>query len=55
MPNTLMKRVVFENPLKKEKSYLRVRDEGNKITCTYKEITDGKLDINSKKEIETTV
>lgn len=55
MKNTLMKRVVFENPLNKAKSYLRVRDEWEKITCTYKEIRWEKLDINSKKEIETTV
>lgn len=54
MENTLMKRVIFHNPLK-EKSYLRVRDEWKKITCTYKELADWKLDINSKKEIETTV
>jgi hypothetical protein len=27
MENTLMKRVIFENPLNKEKSYLRVRNE----------------------------
>jgi adenylate cyclase class IV len=55
MENTLMKRVIFENPLNKEKSYLRVRNEWKEITCTYKELSDWKLDINSVKEIETIV
>jgi len=55
--NSLMKRVVFDNP-SKNKSYVRVRDEWNKITCTYKEITESKngdLDINSIKELETEI
>ncbi|MDD3303116.1 MAG: hypothetical protein PHN31_06185 [Candidatus Gracilibacteria bacterium] len=34
--NTLMKRFIFENSNNKRGSYLRVRDEGDKITCTYK-------------------
>lgn len=53
---TLMKRVVFkhkDNPLKK--SYFRLRDEWNKVTCTYKTISDGKIDIHSIKEIECEV
>jgi len=52
--NYLMKRIVFHNPILK-KSYLRVRDEGNRITCTYKEISDWNLDISSVKELETIV
>ena len=55
--NTLMKRVVFNNPVK-NKSYVRVRDEWDKITCTYKEIIENKdwnLDINSVKELETKI
>ena len=52
--NTLMKRVVFDNPIK-ENSYVRVRDEWDNITCTYKEISSWKLDINSVKELETVV
>jgi len=55
--NTLMKRVVFDNPVK-NKSYVRVRDEWDKITCTYKEIIENKdwnLDINSVKELETKI
>jgi len=54
MENILMKRVVFDNPTK-NKSYVRVRDEWDKITCTYKEISDWKLDINSVKELEVQI
>lgn len=53
---TLMKRVVFkqkDKPL--QKSYFRVRDEWNRITCTYKTLSDGDLDIESMKEVETEV
>lgn len=50
--NGLMKRTVFANPMNPEKSYVRVRDEWDKITCTYKEISDGNLDIYSVKELE---
>jgi len=49
-----MKRVVFDNPIIKD-SYVRVRDEWDKITCTYKQIKSWKLDINSVKELETEV
>lgn len=34
---------------------IRVRDEWNKITCTYKEIRNWKLDITSVKELETEI
>ncbi len=50
---TLMKRAIFTNPLIPKGAFLRVRDEGNKITCTYKEILDWVNDINAVKEIET--
>lgn len=53
--NTLMKRVVFDNPLKIEGSYVRVRDEWDKITCTYKETKSWILDITSVSELETEV
>lgn len=53
--NTLMRRVVFDNPLKLEGSYVRVRDEWDKITCTYKETKWWILDINSVSELETVV
>ncbi|MDA9129154.1 CYTH domain-containing protein [Candidatus Gracilibacteria bacterium] len=53
---TLMKRVIFKHTDKELKnSYFRVRDEGNTITCTYKTILDGKLDITSIKEVETKI
>lgn len=53
--NTLMKRVIFETPNNKRWSYLRIRDEWNKITCTYKEENLLINDINSIKELETIV
>jgi len=49
---TLMKRVIYE---KWENAYARIRDEWDKIICTYKEIWDWTLDINSVKELETEV
>ncbi len=52
---TLMKRAVFSNPVIPEWSFLRVRDEWNRITCTYKEISEGIKDISAVKEIETEV
>ena len=51
-PEILMKRVIYDNW---NKSYARIRDEWDKITCTYKEILNWKLDINSVKELETEV
>jgi len=53
--NTLMKRVIFETQNNKRWSYLRVRDEWDKITCTYKEENLLTNDINSIKELETVV
>lgn len=53
--NTLMKRVIFEVANNKRWSYLRVRDEWDKITCTYKEENLLINDINSIKELETVV
>ena len=53
--NTLMKRFVFESPVDKKLSYLRVRDEWDKITCTYKEEKSWKQDITSVSELETVV
>lgn len=51
---TLMKRVVFKHP-ESENCYARVRDEWNKITCTYKDIRSWELSIDSVKEIECEV
>ncbi len=53
--NTLMKRVIFKHPWDSKGSYLRVRDEWDKITCTYKKQKPWKLDIYSIQELETIV
>jgi len=53
--NYLMKRNVFESNFNKKNSFFRIRDEWDKITCTYKEISDWKLDIKSVKEIEVEI
>jgi len=53
--NTLMKRVIFENPNDKKGSYLRIRDEWDKITCTYKKQKSWDLNIHSIQELETEV
>ena len=38
-PKTLMRRAVFRHPTIST-AYARVRDEGNKITCTYKHVVN---------------
>lgn len=53
--NTLMKRVVFDTQNWWNGSYIRVRDEWDKITTTYKETKEWKLDITSVSELETEV
>jgi adenylate cyclase class 2 len=53
-PNRLMRRTIFDFPdrrLKQQKSRLRVRDEGGKITITYKSASDTQY----SNEVETTV
>lgn len=53
-PMRLMRRVTFDNPAMKAKNgWIRVRDEGDKVTMSYKQ-TDS-LAIDGTKEIETTV
>ena len=53
-PMRLMKRVTIETPeLLQKKSYVRVRDEGDKVTLTYKQFDS--LSVNGAKEIEVTV
>lgn len=42
-PKTLFKRVVFHDPRWDVSSYLRVRDEGNKVTMTYKQVENKDL------------
>ncbi len=55
LEKTLMKRVVFDNPVIEEWSYVRVRDEWWKITCTYKEVSDDVSSIDAVKELETVI
>lgn len=56
MKRTLMRRVVFRNPINPDDSFARIRDEGmGKITCTYKEMPNGEVSIDSVKEIECEV
>lgn len=52
----LMKRVIFKHIDKGlRNSYFRVRNEWNRVTCTYKKIIHWPLDIHSVKEVETEV
>lgn len=53
--NTLMKRVIFTNPQNPKNSYVRVRDEWWKITCTMKTVEEWDLHIESVKELEIQV
>ena len=53
--NTLMKRIVFDSYEKNDWTYVRVRNEWDIITCTYKELKSWTPDINSVKELETEV
>jgi adenylate cyclase class 2 len=53
-PMRLMKRVTIETPeLVQKKSYVRVRDEGDKVTLTYKQFDS--LSVDGAKEIEIIV
>lgn len=53
-PMRLMRRQVFETPDMNEKdAFLRVRDEGDKVTVTYKQFAT--LSVDGAKEIEVTV
>jgi adenylate cyclase class 2 len=57
-PMRLMRRVLIEQPHHaKEHSWIRIRDEGNRATLTFKRKLhkDGQSTIDSTKEIETTV
>ena len=54
-PKRLMRRYIFENnAMKKTHSFLRVRDEGNCITITYKTVAS-QPKLGGKSEIEVTV
>ena len=50
-PETLMKRVIFYTPIRMKNSWLRVRDEGDRITMSLKQIL-GNNKIEEQKEIE---
>lgn len=53
-PMRLMRRVTIDNTTMKEKNaFLRVRDEGHKVTMTYKQFND--LSIDGAKEVEVVV
>lgn len=53
-PMRLMKRVTIDNPSMKSKdAFLRVRDQGDKITITYKQFDE--LSVSGAKEIEIVV
>ncbi len=39
-PEILMKRKVFDHPTNKQSDWFRVRDEGDKITMSYKKVVD---------------
>lgn len=53
-PMRLMRRVTIETPeLKKKDAFVRVRDEGHRVTMTYKQFDS--LSLDGAKEIETTV
>jgi len=54
-PRTLMRRIAFRNPIDPIESFVRVRDEGGKITCTYKKIPSENLGIDSVRELECEV
>lgn len=54
-PRKLLKRVIFENEiLKAQHSWIRLRDEGGKITLTLKQVTDSST-IQGTKELEIVV
>ncbi len=52
-PERLMKRKVFDHPTNKQNDWLRVRDEGDKITMSYKKIID--RTVHGTKEISIEV
>ena len=53
-PMRLMKRVTIDsNEMRLNNAFLRVRDQGDKVTLTYKQFDE--LSINGAKEIEVTV
>lgn len=56
-PMRLMRRVLIEEPHhRKERSYIRIRDEGDRVTLTFKRRSLDRVDtIDNQLELETTV
>lgn len=55
-PMRLMRRVLIEEPHHRDnRSFIRVRDQGDKITLTYKQRSKGTSAIDDTKEIEVEV
>lgn len=52
-PERLMRRKVFEHPTEKQNDWIRVRDEGDKITLSYKKLQDRTL--HGTKEVSVDV
>jgi adenylate cyclase class 2 len=52
-PEMLMKRKVFDHPTNKQGDWFRVRDEGDKVTMSYKKVTD--RTVHGTKEISIEV
>ena len=53
-PERLMRRVTIDSPkMKQNKGYLRVRDEGDRVTMTYKQFN--KSSVDGAKEYEVSV
>ena len=53
-PMTLMRRVTIDTPgMKQKKAFLRVRDEGDKVTMTYKQFNE--LSVDGAMEYEVVV
>jgi adenylate cyclase class 2 len=56
MPRTLMRRIVFKNnDIEQRGGWLRLRDEGNRVTLTYKQTTDETSAIDTTLEAEIQV
>ncbi len=56
MPRTLMRRIVFKNDdIAERGGWLRLRDEGRRITMTYKQTTSGTSAIDTTLEAEIQV
>lgn len=56
IPRTLMKRVIFKNDhIHDKRGWLRLRQEGNSVTLTYKQATGDSAAVDSVLEVQTAV